>query len=701
MKVLITGASGFLGQHIIKKLSEEGVDIAAIIRPTSRIEHLKKYTIDYITGNIRDEETLRKAMQGVDAVIHAVTTKFGGAEDFYAENVESTRQLLELSLKNNIKRFVFISSIDVYDHSKCKNGSVLDEDSPRDPNPSNHYSRTKIQAEEIVETFNRKHKLPTVIIRPGCIYGKGGNWVPARLGFSAGPQRYVLLGNGKSAVPMSHTSSVAEVIWRSIQNDTARGKIYNVIEDGVITRVGFLKMVRENLYPAFKIVKIPLFFARIMAFGMRTMLKMIGKTPPTRLHPHYMRLFALSVFYKSDKAKQDLGWQSLTDLTETIKDMLSWHREKIFKPKSEMLIPELPVKVTSKQTLKVGVVGCGVFGAWHHQILKRLPQAEVAAVCDPDTEAAETTAAKYKIPKTFSSMGEMLDKESIDVVHILSPPQTHAPLSIEAMQKGCHVLIEKPMALDAREAEKMIQAAEENKVSLCTDHTLLYNDGMIQARQWIQEGRIGTIHQIESWFGTAFSTNIGSPFLQYDAKDSWVYKMPGQLFQDLMPHPVSVLLDVVGSVDDISVISRYNKYVPHMKVDELRILLEKKDMLGTLTLSFGVTPRHSFLNIYGSQGTIKVDFLLGVAFLYNNMGMLPKVVSRNLIARRHAKKMLRKGREQIFSLFTGKRLLLEGHETLFRLFYKHILDGTALPVSNRNSLETMKLMDRIWEQVEF
>ncbi|MEJ2628860.1 MAG: NAD(P)-dependent oxidoreductase, partial [bacterium] len=262
MKILITGASGFLGQHIIKKLSDEGADLVALIRPTSKIEHLKPYKIHYIVGDIRNEESLQKAMQGVDAVVHAVTTKFGNEDDFYAENVESTRRLLELSRQQNIKRFVFISSIDVYDHAQCKNGTVLTEESPRDPHPSNPYGKTKIQAEELVEEYNRTYNVPTVIIRPGCIYGTGGNWVPARLGISAGARRYVLLGNGKSAVPMSHTSSVAEVIWQSIRKDSAKGKIYNVLEDGIISRVDFLKMVQAHLFSDFKIVKMPLFLIR-------------------------------------------------------------------------------------------------------------------------------------------------------------------------------------------------------------------------------------------------------------------------------------------------------------------------------------------------------------------------------------------------------------------------------------------------------
>lgn len=700
MKVLLTGASGFLGRHVIQKLSQGNVNIVAIKRRTSRIDHLKSYPIVFIEGDIRDEACLDKAMKGVDVVIHAVGTKMGRWEDFYAENVESTERLLQLSIKSKVKRFIFISSIDVYDHTHAKNGSILTENTPKDPNPPNHYSRSKIEAEALVERYCKQHNVPTVIIRPGCIYGIGGNWYPARLGFTAGANRYALLGNGKSAVPLSHTSSVVDLIWRSIQNEKAVGKSYNVLEDAVIKRLEFLKLAKSILFPNLKMVRVPLLVARPLAFTMRSLLKMIGRTPPTRLHPKYMRLFALSVFYANDRAKEDLGWEPVGDVRKTMEEMLKWHRARKDKSRSEMLIPELPVRIRGDGCLNVGLIGCGAFANMHLTILDRISQVVVTSVCDPDLEAARSMARRFQIQRVYVSLAQMLEEERIDVVHVVSPTQTHADLSIQAMKKGCHVLVEKPMAVDAKEARHMVQVAEKQGVKLCVEHSLLYHPTMIQARKMIQKGLLGKIVQIESGFGTSFSSNIGSPFLQYEAKGAWVYGLPGALFQDFMPHPLSVLLDLMGSVNDVVVRAKYNKIVPHMKVDELRILLENESILGTLSLSFGATPRHSFLNIYGTHGTVKADFMTGTPFIYKDMGMLPKFISRNMMGIQNGRRLIKASRKNLFQAFSKKRLLVEGHDNLIRLFYRSILHDEALPVTHQNSLKTMEIMDQIWSQIK-
>jgi predicted dehydrogenase/nucleoside-diphosphate-sugar epimerase len=699
MKILVTGASGFLGRHILQKLSDEGTDIVALVRRTSRTEHLQSYSVHFIQGNVRDKEALRRAMKGVDVVIHAACDMLGGWDDFYKGNVESTRDLLELSKNQKIRRFVYISSIDVYDHAHTKNGSILSEEDPRDPNPSNFYSRSKIEAEEIVEEYQTRYGVPTVIIRPGCIYGPGGNWYPARLGFSAGSGRYALLGNGKSAVPMSHTSSVTDLIWRSIQNENAVGKSYNIVEDEEVTRLGFLETTREILTPELKIIRIPIPIAKFMAFGMRTALKLIGKPAPTRIHPLYMRLFSQSIYYANDRAKQGLGWKPVSDVQGTIEAMLRWHRDRKDKPRSEMLIPELPVEISESRVLNVGLVGCGAFAPIHLKTIKGIDQAKVIGVCDPDTEKADALVKKWKIPHVYSNLTELLENESPDVIHIISPTQTHSELAIQAMKKGCHVLVEKPFAVNAKEASNMIRISQEEKVVLCAEHTLLYHPAMIKVRKLIQKGSIGDILQVNGWFGTDFSTNIGAPFLRYDARNSWMYQLPGGLFQDFIPHPLSVVLDVMSEVEEIRAFSKDLKIVPYMKADELRIQLENQSILGDITLSFGASPRHNFLHVYGTRGSIWADFIGGSALLFQDMGMLPKAIGRNLLIRKHGKEMRKISRKNLGQVIRGTHFISFGYETLFRLFYRSIFTGEKVPVSTRNILNCMKIMDKVWDQV--
>lgn len=699
MKVLVTGATGFLGRHIVKKFADEGAEMVTVIRPTSKTDHLKKYPIEFILGDVQNEESLKKAMKGVDVVVHAAADIVGSWDDFHGANVQSTKWLLEMSLKNKVKRFVFISTIDVYDHAKARNGTVLTEESPKDPKPSNFYSQAKIEAENWVEEYYQKYNLPTVILRPGCIFGIGGNWYPARLGFDLGINKYAILGNGGSAIPMSHASSVVDLIWRSIQDDKAIGKAYNILEETKVTRFGFLKSAKAILFPKLKIYRIPIWLSRLMAFGGRLFLKMIGQQVPTRIQPEVLRLFSISVYYSSELAKQELGWQPVADVPGAVEDMLRWHRAPLDIPRSEMLIPKEPVPVPQNKKVQVGIVGCGMITENHFLVLKRLPQIEVTAVCDPNLDNANSVAKKYKVPKVYSSLKEMLENEKPDAVHINSPTQTHAELAILAMKNGCHVLVEKPFSADAKEAREMMKVAEKEGVICCVEHPLLYHPAMIQVRQWIQDGIIGDIMQVEAWFGTDFSNNIGVPFLRYNAKDSWIYQLPGALFQDFMPHPLCLVMDVMGEVTDVTVRSKYNKLVPHMKTDELRLILENEKTIGTLSLSFGASPRHIFFNVFGNKNTAKVDFLNGTAILYDEAAMMPKAVSRGLLGLKHGKIMRKVGRKNIRTAFSPKQILSQGYDTLFRLFYRSILLEEPNPVPIQHSVKTMEVMDKVWSQV--
>ncbi|MBN1779923.1 SDR family NAD(P)-dependent oxidoreductase [bacterium] len=697
MKILLTGATGFLGRHIVRKLNAEGADVRALVRNTSQTAHLESSKLTFIEGNLRDRASIEKAVKNVDVIVHAATSKGGPWPEFYADNVQGTAWLLEEAVKNKVKRFVFISSVAVYDHGSVKNGAVIAEDHLKETHP-NHYSRSKKEAEALIEQANREHGLATVIIRPACIYGPGGFWYPSRLGFSAG-RNYTVLGRGTSVVPLSHVDSVAEMIWLSIVKPEAAGKSYNVVEDEAVTRIDFLRMTREYLYPDMKAIRFPAGLARFIAWGLRTGLKMAGMNPPSRLAPLALRLFAMSVFYDNTRAKQDLGWEPQQDVRQTVRAMLEWHREQN-KPVSRMQTPAWPVKIRGSRTLTTTLIGGGAFAKTHLDILKSISQTEVLAICDPDTENADKLAAAYGIPHVFVSLEAMLESVKPDVVHVISPAQTHAPLSIQAMRAGCHVLVEKPMAVNAREAAQMIHTAEKEKVHLCVEHSNLYDGMMIQARRWLNQRAVGKIIQVESWFGTGLSKMPMSPYVKYDGKDHWVYGLPGGVYQNFISHPLSCVLDVMGPVQNIQARAMYHKAVPHQKTDELRIQFDSGSAIGTLSLSLCATPRSNFLRIYGDEGTIEIDFMSRTAFLNKEGGALPKVISRNLIARKKGRIYLRAGRNNLLNLITKKHGYFEGNEILIRLFYKALIEGTPLPVTHENGLWSMETMDEIWKQVE-
>ena len=697
MKILVTGATGFLGPHLIDRFKSEGADIVALVRKTSRTSHIQHHGVTLIEGNLRDRESVRRAASGVDVIVHAATSKGGPWSEYYADNVQSTEWLLEEAVRNRVKRFVLLSSVSVYDHSRIKNGDILDENSPKEPRP-NFYAQSKIEAEALVEKFHRDQGLATAIIRPACIYGQGGNWYPSRLGFSAG-RNYAVLGRGGSIVPLSHTDSVTDIVWRSISLDAAAGQAYNVVEDEPVSRIAYLRLTRKHLFPAMKIIRFPYWLARFIAWGLRSGLKLAGQNPPTRLAPQALRLFALSVFYDNQKARKELGWRPKQDVMESIAGMLQWHRAQR-KPVSRCLVPEIPVRIRGEKKLKTALVGAGAFARTHLDILKLVKQAEIIALCDPDIEAARSLAEQYHIPHVFLSQDELFQSQHVDVVDIVSPPQTHAPLAIKAMNRGCHVLVEKPMAVNAKEAREMIRTAEKNGVSLCVEHSNLYDSSIIQAREWLNQGEIGRVIQVESWFGVGLSKMPMSPYIRYEGKDHWVYRLPGGVYQNFISHPLSCVLDFMGPLQNVKATAVYHKVVSHQNSDELRILFDNGSAIGTLSLSLCAIPRYNFIRIYGSEGAIEIDILSKAAFLHQEGGAMPKFIVRNLNARRRGKVYLKAGRQGLMDIITGKGGYFEGNDILIRLFFRSLVEKTPLPVTLENGLWSMQTMDEIWKQID-
>lgn len=696
MKALVTGAAGFLGRYILDVLQRKDFEIVTVVRPTSDVKYLKEKNAKLIVGDLRDKKCLAEAVKGVNVIVHAAATLRGKWEDFYEINVESTRSLLELAVREEAKRFVFISSIIVYDHTSAAAGHSFSEEMPYEQKQQTYYCKTKIEGEKLVTSYHEKHHLPTVILRPGALYGKHGPLFVSRLGLPAGGSRYLIIGNGNLPLPLSHVESVAKAVWLSIAQESAVGKIYNVVEDDSLSQKEFFKGVRSLVNPKFSTLTLPYLFARFLAITSDRLFGQVGMKSPLNLS--YLRICATPFYYSNAKIKTELGWQPQTDVKSSVYDMMRWHQERT-RPKRNPPNNSTKISISSTKPLKVGVVGCGVISGPHLAALDRVKNAAVVAVSDPVQEACKKVAKKYKVATTYADYKEMLAKEGLDVVHVCTPAQSHAQISIDAMNHGCHVFVEKPMAITVAEAKRMIAAAKKNHVKLCVDHNHLYDAVMIKARTLLASGLLGRISYVESWYGTAYSTDPGSRYLTWEGRKNWAYALPGGLYQNFISHPISLLLEVMGEATVRSVQAKYNRIVPHMMTDELRVTVENETMLGTLCMSMAVSPRYLFLNVYGTGGTLKIDFLNRFVFVDRPISKLPRLFSRSLMAAKQAGVLFGAAARNASGGIVGKYNLYQGNETLIHLFYKSILDDEPLPISPEEGLRSMEIMDEIWQRL--
>ncbi|MDQ3035130.1 MAG: NAD-dependent epimerase/dehydratase family protein, partial [Myxococcota bacterium] len=167
MRVLVTGATGFLGEHLIAALDGRGHSVRALVRSTSRTADLERRGIEIVRAGFDDASGLRRAMDGIEAIVHAA----GGGltphvEEVYRANAGSTRALLE-ALPSSVRRFVLVSSVAAHGPSPAHRDALeTDPDAPR-----SHYGRSKLEAERAA--LAHADRLEVVVVRPPTLYGPG------------------------------------------------------------------------------------------------------------------------------------------------------------------------------------------------------------------------------------------------------------------------------------------------------------------------------------------------------------------------------------------------------------------------------------------------------------------------------------------------------------------------------------------------
>ena len=190
--------------------------------------------------------------------------------------------------------------------------------------------------------------------------------------------------------------------------------------------------------------------------------------------------------------------------------------------------------------MKIGIVGCGLNSDYHVNFARVYPGAEIVGVVDLDEQKARDCASKHRIPRYFDRLEALIEQSGPEVLHVVTPPTTHYAVAKEAIEQGLHVLIEKPLTLNAQEARESYDLAEARGVKICPMHNHFFDPCMIKARRLVEDGRLGKIINVESYYG--LNTRIDA-FRRYPAPNvlPWLYSMPGGVFHDFMSHPLYVM----------------------------------------------------------------------------------------------------------------------------------------------------------------
>lgn len=257
-RILITGASGFIGPKLIEKLSEYGFNkLICFVRPSSDVTKLdmiahtnRDLDLQIIRGNLLVPDDCKRATDGVAVVYHlAVGTGDKSYPNAFLNSVVTTRNLIE-SLKDNrdLKRFVNVSSFSVYSPMNMRRGALLDETCPLEPEPQlrcEAYCYGKVKQDELVLKYGKKCGLPCVIMRPGVVYGPGKSGLTGRVGTPTFGL-YLHFG-GSNEIPLTYVDNCADAIALAGFTPGVEGEIFNIVDDDLPTARKLLRLYKRNV----------------------------------------------------------------------------------------------------------------------------------------------------------------------------------------------------------------------------------------------------------------------------------------------------------------------------------------------------------------------------------------------------------------------------------------------------------------------
>lgn len=313
-KVLITGATGFLGGYVVDEFLKHEYHVIAIGRNEDKLLKLKQHHTTVWRGDL---SSLSELTEAVDIVIHvaARSTVWGKWQDFYEDNVLGTEQVITFCIRNNVRKLVFISSPSIY--SRRSNKLNIQEDDFDRNNHLNNYIRSKIMAEKLVSQAQSKG-LNTVIIRPRGIIGVGDTSIVPRILKTNKKFGVPLFQEGKNNVDLTCVENVALAIRLASESSKANGNIYNITNGEPME----LKHVLDTLFaginvaPRYRYCNVDLFYGLASVVETIYNLFRIDQEPP--ITRYTICTFAYSQTLDISKAKRDLGYEPILSINEGI-----------------------------------------------------------------------------------------------------------------------------------------------------------------------------------------------------------------------------------------------------------------------------------------------------------------------------------------------------------------------------------------------
>ncbi len=340
----------------------------------------------------------------------------------------------------------------------------------------------------------------------------------------------------------------------------------------------------------------------------------------------------------------------------------------------------------SEQTrVRTGLVGAGYICEYHIAALRRLPGVEIVGVHDIDAGRMAETAKRFNV-RPFASL-QALCEAGAQVIHVLTPPHTHAKVALDALEQGCHVLVEKPLAEDVADCRRIEAVAEERGLKVCVNHSLLFDPQVRQAMAAVKRGKIGQIVSVDILRSSAYPAYRGGPLPPQ-------YRAAGYPFRDLGVHALYLFQELLGPIEHVQADWSSLGGDPNLAFDEWRAQVRCRTGMGQFQLSWNVRPMQSQIIIQGTKGVLRVDLFLMFQAMRSSTP-LPKPVERLMNAATDSIQPLIDVPRNVVGFIRKKVLPYHGLQMLVAEFYRALQEDRPVPVSTADAAPVVEWTERI------
>ncbi len=320
-KTLVTGATGFTGENLCRKLVQDGEQVVAFVRQSSRVDQLKSMGVECRQVNITDKNSVKENFENINIVYHiaaAYRTEHSDHDEFKLVNIEATRNLLDAAVAGKIERFVHCSTVGVQ-------GEI--EDPPADENyrfnPGDHYQESKLQGELLAQEYSSSG-LPVAIVRPVGIYGPGDTRF-LKLFRPINKGHFVMIGSGKVLYHMTYIDDLIQGIILAGRKPQAIGNVFTIAGRKYTTLRELVDMIADVLNKSHTRWRIPFYPVLLGSKICERICLPLGINPP--LYPRRVEFFSLDRAFSIEKAKRLLGYRPKVELKEGLSRTANWYKE--------------------------------------------------------------------------------------------------------------------------------------------------------------------------------------------------------------------------------------------------------------------------------------------------------------------------------------------------------------------------------------